>query len=90
MALDAMKRAYATDEVRQLIEFREKALHDEATRLARARREGLTEGIEKGIEKGLKKGRIEGLQEAARKLLDQGMDRETVLRMLGLPPEALP
>jgi len=37
MALDAMKRAYASDEVRELIEFRKKALNDEATRMARAR-----------------------------------------------------
>ena len=61
MALDAMRRAWSTDDVREMIELREKALHDEATRF-RAK-----------------------LLEAARKLLAQGVDRETVLRSLELP-----
>ena len=94
MALDAMKRAYASDEVRELIEFRKKALNDEATRMARARRQGLAEGRAEGRAEGIEQGKVVGkavgLQEAARKLLEQGMDRETVLRMLGLPPETLP
>ncbi|MBI4861010.1 MAG: hypothetical protein HY815_12255 [Candidatus Riflebacteria bacterium] len=95
MALDAMKRAYATSEVREMIEFRLKAQRDEATRLARARREGIADGLERGRAEGKAEGKTEGkaegktegLREAARRLLDSGMDRETVLSTLGLPPD---
>jgi predicted transposase YdaD len=99
MALSAMKRAYATDEIREMIEFRRKADLDESTRMNRARREGREEGLAEGVEKGkvegrqkgltegVEKGKAEGLRAAARKLLDSGMDREAVLKMLGLPPD---
>ena len=40
MALDAMRRACASDEVREMIELRKKAMRDEATRMERARDEG--------------------------------------------------
>jgi len=43
MALNEMHRAYASTEVRELLESRRKAEHDEATRLARAHREGKRE-----------------------------------------------
>jgi predicted transposase/invertase (TIGR01784 family) len=86
MALDAMRRAYATDEVRDMIEFREKALHDEATRIARALRESRQEGIEQGSVQG----RRENALAIARNLLADGMDRDKVLMMTGLRPEDLP
>jgi len=37
MALDEMRRASASQDVREMIEFRRKAEHDEASRLERAR-----------------------------------------------------
>ena len=74
MALKAVRKAYATDEVRAYIEAVEKARHDEATRLAHARREGERE-------KSLK---------IARTLLAEGMDRTKVLAVTELSPEDLP
>ena len=63
----------------ELREHREKALHDEATRLFEAREEGMAEGMEKGRE--------EGKIEAARKLLKEGMKRTDIARILELKEE---
>ncbi len=71
--MNEMKRAYSSDDVRELIEARLKAEHDEATRMEGARLDGLAEG----------------LQEAAARMLASGIDRETILDVLGLPPDAL-
>ncbi len=107
MALDAMRKAQASYEVRELIEMRMKAQHDEATRLEDAllkgrqegRQEGLGQGLQQGrqegrqegLGQGLQQGRQEGRQEAllatARRMIEAGMDRETVARLTGLGPE---
>jgi len=76
MALNEMRQAYASSEVRELIEARRKAAHDEATRLARARRQG--------EEAGEAKGRAESKQEIARRMLAAGMSREVVIELTGL------
>ncbi len=109
MALDAMRKAQASYEVRELIEMRMKAQHDEATRLEDAllkgrqegRQEGLGQGLQQGrqegrqegLGQGLQQGRQEGRQEAllatARRMIEAGMDRETVARLTGLGPENL-
>ncbi len=91
MALDAMNGAYASDEVRYLIEGRLKAERDEKWRLRNA--------IERAVEKGLAQGRSEGRAEAealsreaeamsrekiARKLLEQGLDPESIYEATGV------
>lgn len=72
MALESMRRAYARDPVRELIEAREKAERDELNRLHTARLEGINEG------------KLEGKVEMARSLLAAGVDRETILKAAGL------
>ncbi|MCW5871690.1 MAG: PD-(D/E)XK nuclease family transposase, partial [Candidatus Eremiobacteraeota bacterium] len=68
MALESMRRAYAKDPVRELIEAREKAERDELNRLYTAKLEG----------------KLEGKLEMARALLAAGVDRETILNAAGL------
>ena len=68
MALESMRRAYAKDPIRELIEAREKAERDELSRLHNARLEG----------------KLEGKLEVARSLLAAGVDRETILGATGL------
>lgn len=58
-------------------------------------------GIEKGIAKGIEKGRLEGIQigeekgrnegklEVARTMLQNGLDRNTVMKMTGLTADEL-
>jgi len=78
MALESMRRAYAKDPIRELIEAREKAERDELNRLYTAKLEGKFEG------------KLEGKLEVARNLLAAGLDRETVLRAAGLNESDLP
>ena len=72
MALESMRRAYAKDPVREMIEAREKAERDEISRLHTARLEGKLEG------------KLEGQLELARGLLLAGVDRATILSVSGL------
>lgn len=81
MALEAMRKACASDRVRELIEMRRKAAHDEATRLEDA----LEQGLERGREEGLERGRVE----TARRLRDAGVPLDTILAATGLRPEDL-
>ena len=79
MALDEMRRASASQEVREMIEFRRKAEHDEASRLERARNEGLEKGREEGARR--------TLIATARRMREDGLDDETIHRVTGLSPD---
>ncbi|MFN8611337.1 MAG: Rpn family recombination-promoting nuclease/putative transposase [Vulcanimicrobiota bacterium] len=86
MALESLRRAYAKDPIRELIEAREKAERDDLNRIYTARLEGKLEGkLEGRLE-----GKLEGKLEVARNMLAAGMDRETVLRTTGLSEDDLP
>lgn len=52
MSLEKMRRAYARDAVRELIEAREKAERDEISRLRAAEEKGLEQGLEQGLMQG--------------------------------------
>lgn len=73
MAMNEMKRASSDPIVRELMEAREKAVHDEAERLAEAE--------EKGMEKGKK--------EDARKMKEKGFDIDTISEITGLSREEI-
>lgn len=77
MALKALKRACASDEVRELVETREKAMHDWAT------------WIDEAEQKGRQEGRQQGLVETARRMRQAGMPLETIMQLTGLAPEDL-
>jgi predicted transposase/invertase (TIGR01784 family) len=88
MALDSMRRAYANDPIRELIEAREKAHKDELNRLHTATREGEARGLAKGLAEGLAEGKARQL-EAARALLASGVDAELIERTMGFTLEQL-
>jgi predicted transposase/invertase (TIGR01784 family) len=73
MAIDSMRKAYARDEVRELIEAREKAERDEMSRMAHAER----------------KGREKGREEVARRMLAEGFSLEQIQRITEVSPEQL-
>lgn len=54
---------------------------------------GIEKGIEKGIQlgeqRGIEKGRNEGKLEVARTMLQNGIDRNTVMKMTGLSEDEL-
>ena len=72
MALESMRRAYATDRVRALIEAREKAERDELSRLQNA------------VAKGIAEGKAEGKADVGRAMLAKGVPLEQVLEWTGL------
>ncbi|MBI5251864.1 MAG: Rpn family recombination-promoting nuclease/putative transposase, partial [Desulfomonile tiedjei] len=74
MALDAMKQAWCKDEVREMIEFRKKALWDEASRLERSRREG----------------KAEGKAEVACRMRNLGFDLDSIVIATGLRKDEIP
>ncbi len=93
LAIDSMRKAYARDEIREVIEAREKAERDEVSRLYRATEEGREEGREEGLEKGIEKGELKKNHENAQRMLSLGLDHETIRQVTGLdaaqldPPE---
>lgn len=50
---------------------------------------GRIEGIQIGEEKGRNEGKLEGKLEVARTMLQNGLDRSTVMKMTGLAAEYL-
>ena len=79
------------EKVRQEAYYREKRLHDEATALGHARREGLAEGLTQGRAEGLTQGRAEGraegrsevTQELTHRWLEMGMSEAEIKKLLG-------
>jgi len=77
MAIAAFRKAISKDEVREMVEFRQKARLDEASRL--------DDALQVGIEKGEIKGRLE----TAKKMLDRGMDIKTISEITGLSEDKI-
>lgn len=90
-----LRELSADEKVRQEAYYREKRLHDEASALGSARREGLAEGMEKGRAQGRAEGRAEGraqgraegMMEArqafAVRMREMGMNEEQIRELLG-------
>ncbi len=57
--------------------------------LERGRVEGRQEGIQLGEQRGIEKGKLEARLDVARTMLDNGLDRSTVMKMTGLSEEDL-
>lgn len=66
MAIDSMRKAYARDEIRELIFAQEKAERDELSRLEYAKIQGREEGREEGRKEGREEERKRTEQEKAR------------------------
>ena len=72
-----LRELSADEKIRQEAFYREKRLHDEATALNGAKREGIkigrAEGMAEGMAKGVAKGRTEGIAEGVAKGRTEGM-----------------
>jgi predicted transposase/invertase (TIGR01784 family) len=76
MAIDAMRKAYAQDEIRAVIEAHEKAKRDAISRISFAERKGRAEGLKEGLK--------EGREEVARRMLSLGLELEVISQATGL------
>ena len=81
MAIEEMRKAYATDEVKVMMEERLKALRDYNSGIANA----LAEGEERGEAKGQAKAQLE----MAKKLEAKGMDDASILEVTGVNLESV-
>ena len=69
------------EEIRRLAFLRELSIMDEKDALSKAKKEGIAEGLEKGKE--------EYQKEIAKKMLNKGMDIETIIEITNLPKEEI-
>ncbi|MCM1228309.1 MAG: Rpn family recombination-promoting nuclease/putative transposase [Clostridium sp.] len=89
-----LREMNADEKLKQEVYYREKRLHDEASALGHARREGIAEGLEKGRVEGEAKGLIKGRAEGEAKGLAKGeakREAEIVrnLRKMGMTEEQI-
>jgi predicted transposase/invertase (TIGR01784 family) len=89
MAIESLRKAYASDEVREMIRAREKARLDYLSGLESARQEGLEKGLEKGRQEGLNEGRQESLQAVTRRMLGLGFTIEQIHQATGADIEQI-
>jgi len=87
MALREMVKAGNDDEIRELIEMKEKARHDEASRIYNAKAEGEKIGIAKGEQIGISKGKIEGKIEGKLEALQNKSIKLLIKKFGSLPTE---
>lgn len=85
MAMESMQKAYARDEIRELIKDREKARRDYLSGLDEAARQGEA----KGRAEGHAAGRLEERQEVARQMLLRNLDPALIFQVTGLSDEEL-
>ena len=82
-----LRQLSADEQVRREAFMREIRLHDEATALGHARREGIAEGMAKGMAKGKAEGLTEGMAkgkaEVAEKLRKMGLSEEQISEATG-------
>ena len=92
--LDALQN----DEImKRLLEWEESASHEEASIRFTARNEGFREGLEAGlkdgkqlgIKEGIKEGQKEKQQEIAKKMKQEGMKLEVIMRITDLSKEEI-
>lgn len=78
MAITEMKSAVADNMVREILSQREKALHDEATRMLHAEKRAEKRGLERGMQQGMQQGEYKKATETAKNMLAKGFDIEVV------------
>ena len=88
-AVEKLDSLSADERMQRIADLREKAIMDEKAIYAK----GLDVGIEKGLQRGLEEGRINGLKEKqieiAKKMLEENMPVEVILKITELTKEEL-
>ncbi|MBR4224156.1 MAG: hypothetical protein IKR73_05045 [Oscillospiraceae bacterium] len=63
--------------------YREKRLHDEASALGHARREGIAEGMEQRLQKGIAQGPEKGKRDTIARMRSLGISEEQIRLIYG-------
>lgn len=82
-----LRELSADDKLRQEVYYREKRLHDEASALNNARREGIeqgrVEGIELGRVEGIELGKAEQMDSIIRNMRKNGLTEDQIRKYIG-------
>ncbi|MCM1228049.1 MAG: Rpn family recombination-promoting nuclease/putative transposase [Clostridium sp.] len=89
-----LRELNADEKLKQEVYYREKRLHDEASALGHARREGIAEGLAEGLEKGRVEGEAKGLVKGRAEGEAKGREEERNrlaenLRKMGMTEEQI-
>ena len=77
------------EEEKELARLREKAIRDEAAAMAGAIKRGREEGKAEGLAEGKAEGLAEGKAEIAKKMLEENIEIETIIKLTGLTKEKI-
>ncbi len=88
-AIEKMRKAAADPDVRAIIEFREKAVHDEADRLAYATKKAMLIGEKRGIRLGEKRGRENEKMNIALQMLALNISIDNISSVTGLSADTI-
>ena len=80
-AVSFIRHMSADEKTKELARLEEKRLHDEASIIGTARRQGIAEGKAAGLAKGLAKGKIESVRTLMR---NAGISEEKAIELLGI------
>jgi len=75
--------------LKEIIEYRESAMRDEASRKYWAEKRGMEKGMEKGMQKGMQKGRTEEKIKIAKKMIEEKMDIDLIAHITELKKEEI-
>ena len=82
-AVLVIKEMSEDEKIQEIAHIREKQLHDEATALGNAKREGIAEGIAQGIIEGVNKGKTEERLEIENRLRSLGLPEDVINKAMG-------
>ncbi|MBR1443453.1 MAG: Rpn family recombination-promoting nuclease/putative transposase [Firmicutes bacterium] len=88
-AIVVLKTLSGDEKAREIAYYREKRLHDEASVIEYAKKQGREEGREEGIKEGREEGIKEGREEGIKEGREEGIKEGTLLILINLAKEGL-
>ena len=79
-AVNVIREMSDDERIKEMVRFREKARHEEATRLEEAQQRGIEEGLAKGMAKGMKDGLAKGMKDGLAKGKEE--ERANIIKLL--------
>lgn len=79
-AVNVIREMSDDERIKEMVRFREKARHEEATRLEEAQQRGLAQGMEKGLAQGMERGLAKGMEKGMEKGREE--ERANIIKIL--------
>ena len=88
-AREKLKEISADEKMQRIAELRLKAIMDEKAIYAKGIDDGIEQGMEQGRKQGIEEGQNLGKIEMAKKMLEEKMDIEVIVKITGLTKEEI-